>query len=91
VQNWIFSNLSVDPGALPSYYHLGGTTHLLALELMRSKERVFANQEAWMLGTIPLLRSLVSYAKDFKDSEPEVKSMEALLQDILVEQERLSK
>jgi hypothetical protein len=91
VQNWIFSHLSVDPSQLPPYFHLAGTTHLLALELLRTKERIFETQEAWILGVMPLMRSLIAYAKDFKDSEPEVKNMEALLQDILVEQQRLTR
>ncbi len=91
IQNWIFSNLSVDPSQLPSYFHLAGTTHLLAMELLKTKERIFENQEAWILGVMPLMKSLISYAQDFKDSEPEVKNMEALLQDILVEQKRLSR
>ncbi len=90
IQNWIYSLLSVDPTQLASYFHLAGTTHLLAMDLLKSKQKYFENQEAWILNFKPLIGTLIAYAKDFKNSELEVKNMEALLQDILIEEKKLS-
>jgi hypothetical protein len=91
IQNWLFSLLSVDPTRVEPFFHLAGTTHVLAMDLMKTKEKVFENQESWILNFKPLLMTLIAYAKDFKDGGPAVQNMEALLQDILVEEKRISR
>jgi hypothetical protein len=58
---------------------------------MKSKQTYFPNQEAWILSFRPLFETLLSYAKDFSGSEQMVKNIEALLQDILIEQNKLSR
>jgi len=91
VQNWIFSYLSINPTELDSFYHLAGITHRLAMDLLKTRDRVFENQEAWILNFHPLLSTLIRYAKDFSASETRVKSMEALLEDFLLKQSKLSR
>lgn len=91
VQNWIYSYLSVNPTGVDSFYHLAGITHRLAMDLIKSKSRHFENQEAWILSFQPLLSTLIRYAKDFPGSEAQVKSMEALLEDFLLKQSRLTR
>jgi hypothetical protein len=90
VQTWIYSYLSVNPTALESFYHLAGITHRLAMDLLKTKTPLFENQEAWILSFQPLLSTLIRYAKDFPKSENQVKSMEALLEDFLLQQSRLT-
>jgi hypothetical protein len=89
VQNWIYSYLSVNPGSMESYFHLAGITHRLAMDLLNAKKRYFENQEAWIVSFQPLLGTLIRYAKDFPNSEPHVKNMEALLQDFLLKQSQI--
>ena len=91
VQNWIFSYLSINPTELDSFYHLAGITHRLAMDLLKTRDRVFENQEAWILNFHPLLSTLIRYAKDFSASETRVQSMEALLEDFLLKQSKLSR
>ena len=90
VQNWIFSLLTVDPTQLAPFFHLAGVTHILTLELMKAKEHTYENQEAWILNSKPLLEALISYGRDFENSAEPVKNMEALLQDILLLQQKMS-
>ncbi|MBU6153551.1 MAG: hypothetical protein KGP28_04545 [Bdellovibrionales bacterium] len=91
VQNWIYSYLSVNPTALDSFYHLAGITHSLAMDLLKTKERTFENQEAWILSFHPLLSTLIRYAKDFPSSDSKVKEMQALLEDFLLKQRKLTR
>jgi hypothetical protein len=91
VQNWIYSYLSVNPTAVDSFYHLAGITHRLAMDLLKTKERLFENQEAWILSFQPLLSTLILYAKDFPNSEARIKSMEVLLEDFLLKQNKLTR
>ena len=91
VQNWIYSYLSVDPSSIDSFYHLAGITHRLAMDLMTAKERFFENQESWILSFQPLLSTLIQYARDFPNSEMPVKSMEALFEDFLLEQNKMGR
>ena len=89
VQNWIYSYLSVDPASAPSYFHLAGVTHRIAMDLLKTKEPLFENQESWILSFEPLLTTLIRYLQDFPGQETLVKNMEALLADFLVERDRL--
>lgn len=97
VQNYIASHLSVDPTQFAPYFHLAGVTHLLGVELYRSAKSYFHNQEAWTHNVKPMLETLIQYARDFQtDATPgqpqvQVKNLEALLQDILLLQQKLSK
>jgi hypothetical protein len=91
VQNWIYSYLSVNPTSVDSFYHLAGITHRLAMDLLKTKDRLFENQEAWILSFHPLLSTLILYAKDFPKSEGMVKGMEALLEDFLLKQSKLTR
>jgi len=90
IQNWIYSLLSVDPTQIEPFFHLAGVTHLLAMELLKSKTIYFPNQEAWILNLKPLFETLLAYSKDFPNSEAPVKNIETLLQDVLYEQNKLS-
>jgi hypothetical protein len=90
IQNWIYSLLSVDPTQATPFFHLAGVTHLLAMELMKSDRKYFENQEAWILSFKPFFETLIRYAQDFPKSEAQVKNMESLLQDILLQQSKLS-
>ncbi len=90
IQNYIFSHLSVDPTQVAPFFHLAGVTHLLAMDLLRTDQKYFDGQEAWILSVKPLLETLILYAKDFEKSETEVKNMEALLQDVLLLQQKMS-
>jgi hypothetical protein len=86
-QNWLFSLLSVDPSQVTPFFHLAGVSHLLALELIRSKSPVFENQESWILSAKPNLDALLKFSKDFnEDTIP--KQIEALIQDVLLEQQK---
>jgi hypothetical protein len=86
-QNTLFSMLSVDPSQVTPFFHLAGVTHLMALELMKLDNVFFENQESWILNTKPNLDSLLKYSKDFgEDSIP--KQIEALIQDVLLQQSR---
>ncbi len=91
IQNWIYSLLSVDPTHAEPFFHLAGVTHLLAIELMHSKQKYFENQEAWITSLKPLFETLILYVKDFPGSEAQVKNIESLLQDILLEQNKASR
>ena len=91
IQNWIYSLLSVDPTHVEPFFHLAGVTHLLAMDLMRSKQKYFENQEAWIGSLKPLFETLIAYVKDFPNSQNEVKNIELLLQDILLEQNKASR
>ncbi len=91
VQNFVASHLSVDPTQFAPYFHLAGVTHLLGLELFRAPRSYFGNQESWTLNIKPMLETLVQYARDFGNQEPQVKNLEALLQDILLLQQKMSK
>jgi hypothetical protein len=90
VQNWVFSHLSVDPTQVEPFFHLAGVTHLLTLDLLHSNQEYFENQESWILSAKPLLETLISYAHDFEHSEEEVKNMEALLEDVLLVQQKMT-
>jgi hypothetical protein len=93
VQNWIFSLLSVDPTLIAPFFHLAGVSHMLAMDLLKSKTRQFESQEAWILNSKPLLETLIKYANDFPtgpESQQAIKNMEALLQDFLLTQERMT-
>ncbi|MBC7396200.1 MAG: hypothetical protein H7333_02060 [Bdellovibrionales bacterium] len=90
IQNWIYSVLTVDPTQVAPFFHLAGVTHLLAMDLLHNEKKYFDNQEAWILSLRPLFETLIAYAKDFPNSEAEVKNIEALLQDVLYEQNKLS-
>jgi hypothetical protein len=93
VQNWIFSLLSVDPTLIAPFFHLAGVSHLLAMDLLRSKTRFFESQESWILQSKPLLETLIRYANDFEitpANQEAIKNMEALLQDFLLTQERMT-
>jgi hypothetical protein len=97
VQNWIFSLLSVDPSSVMPFFHLGGVTHMLAIELLKveqkGNEKLFENQEAWALNSKPLLDTLLAYVKDFPESTERtnaVKNLEALLQDLLLIQQKMT-
>jgi hypothetical protein len=90
IQNWIFSHLSVDPTQLAPFFHLAGVTHLLTLDLLHSDQHFFENQESWILSAKPLLETLIAYARDFDHSDEEVKNMEALLEDVLLLQEKMT-
>ena len=95
VQNWIFSLLSVDPTQLAPFFHLAGVTHMLSLDLLKAKENTYENQEAWILNSRPLLETLILYARDFEKNTPNstsaIRNMEALLSDVLLLQQNLSK
>lgn len=87
IQNWLFSLLSVDPTNVTPFFHLAGTTHLLALELIKLPTTYFENQESWILSAKPNLDTLLKYSKDFEgNSIP--KQIEALIQDVLLQQQR---
>ncbi len=60
------------------------------MDLMHNEKKYFDNQEAWILSMRPLFETLIAYAKDFPNSEAEVKNIEALLQDVLYEQNKLT-
>jgi len=93
VQNWIFSLLSVDPTQITPFFHLAGVTHLLAMDLLKANTRSFESQEAWILNSKPLLETLIKYANDFQSTpanQASIKNMEALLQDFLLTQERMT-
>ena len=90
IQNWIYSLLTVDPTQVAPFFHLAGVTHLLAMDLLHNDKKYFDTQEAWILSLRPLFETLISYAKDFPHSEAEVKNIEALLQDVLYEQNKLT-
>ncbi len=89
-QNWIYSYLSVNPTSVDSFFHLAGITHELAMSLLRSNSPIFESQEAWLLSFQPLLSTLIRYARDFPKSESQVQNMEALLQDYLVAQNKIT-
>ncbi|MBS1958963.1 MAG: hypothetical protein JST80_05780 [Bdellovibrionales bacterium] len=98
VQNYIASHLSVDPTQFPPYFHLAGVTHMLGVELFRAQKSYFGNQEAWTLNIKPMLETLIQYARDFqaehvadKNAPIQVQNLEALLQEILLLQQKLSK
>jgi hypothetical protein len=91
IQNWIYSLLTVDPTHVDPFFHLAGVTHMLAIELMHSKQSYFNSQEAWILSFRPLFETLLAYAKDFPPgNEAMVKNIESLLQDVLYEQNKLT-
>ena len=90
IQNWIYSLLTVDPTHVDPFFHLAGVTHLLAMELLKSKQVFYASQEAWILSFRPLFETLLAYTQDFPDSAEQVKNIEALLQNILFEQNKLA-
>ena len=90
IQNWIYSLLTVDPTHIEPFFHLAGVTHMLAIELMRTDQTYFKSQEAWILSFRPLFETLLAYAKDFPGNQPLVANIESLLQDLLVEQNKLS-
>ncbi len=89
IQNWLFSLLSVDPTEVTPFFHLAGVTHLLALELIKLQTTYFENQESWILSAKPNLDTLYQYSKDFEEvSIP--KQIEALIQDVLLQQQKSS-
>lgn len=90
IQNLIASHLSVDPSQFTPYFHLAGVTHLLGIELYRSAKSYFGNQESWTLNIKPQLEALIQYGRDFKIDPQQIKNLEALLQDILLLQQKLS-
>jgi hypothetical protein len=90
IQNWIYSLLTVDPTQVDPFFHLAGVSHLLAMELIKSKQVYFHSQEAWILSFRPLFETLLEYAKDFPGNEALAKNIEALLQDLLYEQNKLT-
>ncbi len=87
-QTLICSHLSVDPTSIDSFFHLAGVTHRLAIDLLRSKERIFESQDSWILNFEPVLSALIRYARDFPNAEKPARNMEALLQDVLLLQGR---
>ena len=89
-QSLIFSHLSVDPSTLTPFFHLAGITHLLAMDLLKQEKKYYENQESWILSAKPLLETLITYAKDFEHPETFVQNMEALLQDVLLLQQKIS-
>jgi hypothetical protein len=91
VQNLIFAHLSVDPTTIDSFFHLAGVTHRLAMDLLHSKERWFRNQESWLNEFPALLNAIGKYARDYPSSEAVSGRIESLLQDLLLEQNRLSR
>jgi hypothetical protein len=91
IQNWIYSLLTVDPTHIEPFFHLAGVTHLLAMELLKTNQTYFPDQEAWILNFRPLFETLLAYTKDFPEPHEELtKNIESLLQDILFEQNKLS-
>jgi hypothetical protein len=90
IQNWIYSLLTVDPTHVEPFFHLAGVTHLLAIELLKTDQVYFKSQEAWILSFRPLFETLLAYAKDFPNDQAIVTNIESLLQDVLVEQNKLS-
>ncbi len=90
IQNWIYSLLSVDPTHIEPFFHLAGVTHMLAMELLKTDQKYFEGQEAWILSFKPLFETLLRYAKDFPDSKRETENISALLQDILFQQSKMS-
>lgn len=90
IQSWIYSLLSVDPTQIAPFFHLAGVTHLLAMELLKTDQKYFDGQEAWILSFKPLFETLLRYSKDFKDSEKETENIQALLEDILYQQNKMS-
>ena len=90
VQNWIFSHLSVDPTQMAPFFHLAGVTHLLTMDLLRMQKPIFSSQESWILNSKPLLESLISYTRDFQNSEQPVRNIESLLQDVLMLQQKMT-
>lgn len=91
VQNLIFAHMSVDPSTVDSFYHLAGVTHRLALDLLRTRDQWFKNQESWLNEFPSLLATLAKYSRDFPESNQVSERIEALLQDFLLEQSRLSR
>jgi hypothetical protein len=91
VQNLIFAHLSVDPTTVDSFFHLAGITHRMALDLIRSREIFFRNQESWLNEFPPLLKVIARFSQDYPESDAVTRRIEALLEDVLLEQKRVSR
>jgi hypothetical protein len=95
IQTLLYSQLSIDPTQADAFLHLAGVTHLFGMDILKTREKIWESQEAWTKEIQPTLRTLMRYVRDFStDTTPNrdaiQKNIEALLQDVLLLEKRLS-
>jgi hypothetical protein len=78
IQMILISKISVDPAHLDAYYHLAGTSTLLAKDprLLLAPASILGQREAIALKN---LQSAVHFSKDVAPSDPRIKQMETML------------
>ncbi len=79
VQGLLLSKLSVDPGSYDAYFHLGGTSLLLA----RLGRRTSGSADSGVAAgpTLQTIQSAHRYAADLKPTDPRTVRLESLLVD----------
>lgn len=101
VQVLLSSLLSISPTEIDPFFHFAGVSHEFAVDLMKSKDKVFESQESWINIQKPNLEAIVKYSKDFasenlnRKSDPRLltmlKNIESLLQDLYLLEQKLSR
>ncbi len=83
------SNLSVQPNLADPFFHFGGVSHMLGIQLLNARERIFTNQEAWSNYAEPNLQAMALYLNDFEKSTREQKNLEELIKDLAYQRQKL--
>ncbi len=98
IQNQLFSYLTLDPTQFQTFFHLAGVTHHLLRDLLEkydgtSETSVFPSQESWFQKQKRTLEIIVKHTQDFEDPKllPLKKNIEALYQDILYLEQKISR
>lgn len=78
----IASRLSVQPTQAEGFFHFGGVSHLLAIELIKAKPGTLKSQESFFQSAEPNLLAMQSYIRDFGARSREERNIEALIQDL---------
>ncbi len=81
-QMTVASRLSVLPTQVDGFFHFGGISHLLAIELLKLKPGTLKSQESFFQSAEPNLLAMQSYIRDFGARSREEKNIEALIQDL---------
>jgi hypothetical protein len=76
------SRMSVQPTHVEGFFHFGGISHLLAVELLKLAAGTLPYQESFFNAAEPNLLAMQSYIRDFGARSREEKNIEILIQDL---------